>query len=184
MAKAAHDREESVFGKLIGWLGRVPKPVIMTFRGEVAFPFLGIGLACEYRLAAGDTVFYNRCHELGVPPGLGLLYMLPAYVGLGRAASLVMRAREIGAEEALELGIVDQLAPDDRLDVSAEVIAAEAAKCCPATVGAAKRLLNRHLPPLDAYFADEMREIERAIDGRPWERATGDRAKDKSDERS
>jgi len=91
MTKVALDREESVFGQLIGWLRRVPKPVIMTFRGEVAFPFLGAGLACEYRLAAGDTVFFNRCHELGLPPGLGLLYMLPAYVGFGKAAARTNR---------------------------------------------------------------------------------------------
>ncbi len=173
MTKVALDREESVFGKLIGWLRRMPKPVIMTFRGQVVFPFLGVGLACEYRLASGDTVFYNRCHELGVPPGAGLLYMLPAYVGFGGAASLVMRVREIAAEEALELGLVDRLTPDEELDLAAEMMAAEAAKCCPGTVGAIKRLLNHHLPPLDAYFADEMREIERALDGRPWEKVSG-----------
>lgn len=55
-------------------------------------------------------------------------------------------------------------------DAAAEVIAAEAAKCCPRTIGAIKRLLNHHLPPLDACFADEMREIERALDTRPWEK--------------
>jgi len=134
----------------------------MAFRGEVEFPFLGIGLACEYRLAAGDTMFYNRTHEVGVPPGGGLLYMLPAYVGMGRATPLLLRAREISSDEALELGLVDQLAPDDQLVVTAEIIAAEAARTCAGGIGAIKRLLNHHLPPLEAFFSDEMRELDRA----------------------
>jgi len=171
MSHVAAGREENAFSLVIAWLISVSKPVIMTFQGDVALPFLGLGLACDYRLASGRTVFHNRCHELDIPPGAGLIYLLPAYVGIAKAESILLRAREINAQEALELGLVDQLVLDDQIVVSAELLAAEAAKCSPGTVGAVKRLLTHHLPPLEAYFRDEMREIERALNGHPWEKA-------------
>jgi len=163
-------REENAFSLVIGWLISLSKPAVMTFQGDVALPFLGLGLACDYRLASGRTVFHNRCHELDIPPGAGLLYLLPAYVGIAKAESILLRARQIDAEEALALGLVEQLVPDDQIEVSAELLAAEAAKCSPKTVGAVKRLLRHHLPPLEAFFRDEMREIERALNGHPWKK--------------
>jgi len=170
MPHVAAGREENAFSLVIGWLISLSKPAVMTFQGDVALPFLGLGLACDYRLASGRTVFHNRCHELDIPPGAGLLYLLPAYVGIAKAESILLRARQIDAEEALALGLVEQLVPDDQIEVSAELLAAEAAKCSPKTVGAVKRLLRHHLPPLEAFFRDEMREIERALNGHPWKK--------------
>jgi 2-(1,2-epoxy-1,2-dihydrophenyl)acetyl-CoA isomerase len=162
-------REENMCYLLFKWLRSVPKPVIMTFRGEVAFPLLGVGLACDHRIASSDAVFFNRSHDRDVPPATGLLYTLPACIGLARVSSLMMRCREMTAQEALDMGIVDQVVPDEQLESSARLTAAVAAKCCsPNTVAAVKLFLSQHLPPLDEFFAVEVKEVARATVRRPW----------------
>jgi len=169
MASIAALREENVFRSVFQWLRKVPKPVIATFRGEVALPLLGAGLACEHRIAASDTVFCNRCSELDIPPAVGLLYMLPAYVGVGRATSLLMRSGETTAREAFELGLINQIVPDDHVEYCAIRAAEEAAKrSSPTSIAAMKNLLSQHLPPLDAFFTAESREVERAVEKHEW----------------
>ena len=64
LAEAALSREENSFAQLICWLRSVSVPVIMAFQGHVELPFLGLGLACDYRVVAADTVFHNRCHAV------------------------------------------------------------------------------------------------------------------------
>jgi 2-(1,2-epoxy-1,2-dihydrophenyl)acetyl-CoA isomerase len=167
-------REENICYWLFKWLRSVPKPVIMTFRGEVAFPLLGVGLACDHRIASSDAVFFNRSHDRDVPPATGLLYTLPACIGLARAASLMMRCREMTAQEAFDMGLMDQVVPDEQLESSARLTAAVAAKrCSPNTVAAVKLLLSQHLPPLDEFFAVEVKEVERATVRRPWAKFCG-----------
>jgi len=164
-------REENVFRSVFQWLRKVPKPVIATFRGEVALPLLGAGLACEHRIAASDTVFCNRCGELVIPPAIGLLYMLPAYVGMGRAAALLMRSGETTAREAVEWGLINQIVPDDHLEYCAIRAAEEAARrSSPNSIAAMKNLLAQHLPPLDTFFMAESREVERAFERHEWVR--------------
>ena len=168
MTSAAVRHEVDMFRMLFQWLRSVPKPVIATFRGEVALPLLGAGLACEYRIAASDTVFCNRYRELDVPPVTGLLYTLSAFVGVGRTASLLMRPRELTAQEAFDWGLIDLLVQDDQVELCARLTAADAAeRSTPNSVAAMKNLLSQHLPPLDTFFAAETREVERAIEKIP-----------------
>jgi len=163
-------REKNAFGALLRWLRTVPKPVVMTFQGDVALPFLGIALACDYRVVSDGTVFHNRCQELGVPPGLGLIWLLPAYVGFGRASAILTRATKIEATGALRLGLVDEVVEPGRVQTAALDAAREVSTCCPALVGSVKRLLNIHLPDLRTYLDQELREIEHAINAVPPEK--------------
>jgi enoyl-CoA hydratase/carnithine racemase len=172
MTSAAARHELDMFRLLFQWLRSVPKPVIATFRGEVALPLLGAGLACEYRIAASDTVFCNRYRELDIPPVTGLLYTLPAFVGVGRTASLLMRPRQLTAQEAFDWGLIDLLVQDDQLEPCAQLRAAEAGKySSPNSIAAMKSLLSQHLPSLDAFFAAETREVERAVE-KTWDNSS------------
>ncbi len=166
-------REENVFGGLIRWLRSVKRPVIMVFQGDVSLPFLGIGLACDYRIAGSDTVFHNQGREFDMPPGAGLLYLLPAYVGLGRANSLVTRNIRISAPAALEWGLLDEVVATSQLDEALRTMAAEISCFSPETLDTIKQLLNHSLPSFEDFFTMETQGLDRALRGRPWEKSPG-----------
>jgi len=155
-------REEYGAMRMVRLVRRIPKPVVAAAQGEIEFPFMGLALACDSRIISDDTVFHNRCHELGMPPAIGLGCMLPHYVGLGRATDLLMRPSEIDGTRALELGIVDEVLPAEDFEEAAIDAARLWTRLSPGVAAATKRLLNVHLADLDEHFRVEMREVETA----------------------
>ncbi len=162
-------REENTYGQLIHWLRSVKRPVIMVFQGDTILPLIGIGLACDYRIATADTVFHNEIQRLDIPPGFGLLYLLPAYVGLGRAQSLVSATEALGVEKAQTWGLLDQIVTPETLNAALETRAQHMSAYSPETLGTIKALLNVHLPDFDDYFRIESRGVERAFRRAPWQ---------------
>ena len=169
-------REENVFCGLIRWLRCVRRPVIMIFQGKVSLSFLGIGLACDYRIAVSDTTFHNQGRDLDMPPGAGLLYLLPAYVGLGRVNSLVTRSTETSAQSALEYGLLDEVVASSELEPSLRAMAADVSHFSSETLDTIKQLLNTRLPDFDNYCTMETQGLDRALRGKPWEKLAADDA--------
>jgi enoyl-CoA hydratase/carnithine racemase len=170
LAGFAMAREENVFGGLIRWLRSVRRPVIMVFQGDVCLPFLGIGLACDFRIATSDTVFHNQGRELDMPPGVGLLYLLPAYVGLGRASNLVTRIARMSAQTALEWGLLDEVIAPSELDAAIQRMGAEVSCYGEETLNTIKQMLNHSLPSFDDFFTMETHGLDKALRGKPWEK--------------
>ncbi len=163
-------REANAFSDLISWLREVRRPTITVFQGKVALPFLGVGLACDYRIASSDASFCNHGRTRDLPPGLGLLYLLPAYVGRGRANALVTRVREISACSAFQWGLLDEVSVSAELEQTLQGLAAEISCFSPETFGTIRQLLNRHLPAFNSYFAEEALGVQRSVRGKPWEK--------------
>jgi len=163
-------REANAFSELISWLGEVRRPTIMVFQGQVALSFLGIGLACDYRMAAADTSFCNHGRTRDLPPGPGLLYLLPAYVGRGRANALVTRVEEMSAHSAFKWGLLDEVSVSAELEQTLQGLAAEISCFSPETFATIRQLLNRHLPAFNAYFGQEILSLQQSVRGRPWEK--------------
>ena len=126
-------------------------------------PFLGASLVCDFRVVADSTVFCNRAYQFGMPPGGALTYLLPAYIGFGRASELLLEGRDILADEALRLGIVNRVVPADQLEAAAlEVATRIAANPAPA-VAAVKTLLTQTLAGLTAHYELETSLINRCM---------------------
>ncbi len=91
------------------------KPVIAAVHGAAA----GIGFAlaafCDIRFASPGTKFTTAHGKLGLAPEYGLSWILPRLVGLGRGMDIVLTSRVVLAEEALTMGLVNQLHPEDEL---------------------------------------------------------------------
>jgi 2-oxoglutaroyl-CoA hydrolase len=121
---------------------RCPKPVIAKLRGYAFGVGLELALACDFRLAAGDVELALPEVKLGMIPGSGGTQRLVRLVGLGRAKDLVLRGRRVGAEEALALGLVTEVAPDEELDAAVERLVAELRELSPLALATAKRVLN------------------------------------------
>ncbi|MDZ7308617.1 MAG: enoyl-CoA hydratase-related protein, partial [candidate division KSB1 bacterium] len=91
------------------------KPVIAAINGAAAGGGASLALACDLRLMAAGARLGFPFIRLGLHPDLGCTYFLPRLVGTARAAALLLSGDMLSAEEALRLGIVNQVVPDEEL---------------------------------------------------------------------
>jgi enoyl-CoA hydratase/carnithine racemase len=116
--KAMADHGPEQIGSDVGALERacrdleaVPKPVIAAVNGFALGGGCEIALACDFRFAAQDAQLGLPEIRLGIIPGAGGTQRLPRLVGLAKARELVFSGRRLGAEEALDIGLVDRVVP-------------------------------------------------------------------------
>lgn len=173
-------REENVWGGLIRWLRDVKRPTIMVYQDDVALPFLGIGLACDFRIAANDTTFFNHGQDFDMPPVAGLLYLLPAYIGLGRANDLVLRSKELSTHSAREWGLLSEVVAPEELESALVTVAAELSCFSAETLDTIKHLLSHRLPSVDSYLTVEGQGLDKALLTRPWDKIKNREAEDAS----
>ena len=98
-------------------------PVIAAVQGAAAGGGCELALACHLRVAAAGARFSLPEARLGVLPAYGGTQRLARAVGSGRALSAMLAGEEIGAEEALRLGLVNRVVEPDRLMSEAESLA-------------------------------------------------------------
>ena len=87
------------------------KVVIHTTSGNVIPLFLNTSLACDYRIAADNTVFKNAYLDMGVLPIGGGAYFLSRLMGEGKSLELLALKKEYTAADALEYGLIDKILP-------------------------------------------------------------------------
>jgi enoyl-CoA hydratase/carnithine racemase len=103
----------------IGALSEVPVPTIAAITGYALGGGLEIALACDLRIAADSARLGVPETTLGVIPGGGGTQRLARLVGPAKAKDLIWSGRHVRADEALAIGLVDQVvAPDEVLDVA------------------------------------------------------------------
>jgi len=106
---------------LVG-LRHMPKPVVAAVQGGAAGFGLSLVLAADLALAAEDAVFTCGYVHLGASPDGGMTAILPATVGLKRAAELMLLSERFDAPRAVALGIVNRLVVADRLAPEADAL--------------------------------------------------------------
>jgi enoyl-CoA hydratase len=89
-----------------------PVPVITAIRGYCMGGGMDLALACDYRIAAPNTIFGHRGASLGVMTGWGGTQRLPRLIGKSRAMQMFLLAEMVKADEALRIGLVDRIADD------------------------------------------------------------------------
>ncbi len=125
---AQHRDRFATIKDLIGRMTRFPKPLVAAVEGWAAGGGFALALACPTVVAARDARFVASFTRIGLIPDMGLLATLPARIGPARARQLVLNNRTVPADEALALGIVDELTdPGDAVRVAGTVALAEAA---------------------------------------------------------
>ncbi len=88
------------------------KPVIAAVEGFAVAGGLELAIWCDLRVAAAGSAFGVFCRRFGVPLVDGGTVRLPRLIGQGRALDLILSGREVGAEEALAMGLVNRVVPD------------------------------------------------------------------------
>jgi enoyl-CoA hydratase len=89
-----------------------PVPVIAAIRGYCMGGGMDLALACDRRIAAPNAVFGHRGASLGVMTGWGGTQRLPRLIGKPRAMQMFLLAEMVKAEEALKIGLVDEIVDD------------------------------------------------------------------------
>lgn len=127
---------------LITQIVNLPKPVIGAINGAAAGAGMSIALACDLRVAAESASFHQAFVRIGLVPDSGSTWMLPRLVGVARAMELMLTGRRIDAPEALTLGLVNRVVPDDQLMAAAEQLARQFATGPTRTIGYIKQAVN------------------------------------------
>jgi len=92
-------------------VARIPKPVVAAVTGYALGGGCELALCADVRVCAEDAKLGQPEILLGVIPGAGGTQRLPRLVGPARAKDLIFTGRFVGAEEALRIGLVDQVVP-------------------------------------------------------------------------
>lgn len=118
-------------------------PVIAAINGTAAGGGMELALSCDFRFAATTAKMGFPENNVGLIPGSGGCSRLVRQVGLSRAKRLVMTGEMVMAEQALALGLVDEVhAPEDLLP-KAMAFAQSLARRAPQALGIAKVVLNQ-----------------------------------------
>lgn len=123
-------------------LHRMPKPVIAALRGPVAGSGVVFAAACDIRVASRTTRFKLAFASAGRCGDPGGSFLLTKLVGPAQARSLFLLDPKIEADQALALGLVNELVDDDALDARCMELATRLAAGPTAAFAAMKRNLN------------------------------------------
>jgi enoyl-CoA hydratase/carnithine racemase len=103
------------FRKRYSYFQAIPKPIIAAINGPAAGLGLILTLYCDLRFASEKARFSTAFSRRGLIAEHGISWMLPRIVGLSNALDLLFSARMVDAQEALRIGLVDRVSPEEGL---------------------------------------------------------------------
>ena len=147
--------EGEAFGKkgndIFRMIETFPIPVIATVNGFALGGGCEISMSCDIRICSDNAIFGQPEVGLGITPGFGGTQRLARIVGVGMAKQLIYTARNIKAEQAKEIGLVNAVYPQEELMEQAKKLAANIAANAPIAVRNCKKAIN---DGLDANMDD------------------------------
>lgn len=136
---------------LIG--GRLP--AVAAVAGSAFGAGFSLAMACDFVISDPSTTLCAAFGKVALTPDYGLMWTLPQRVGIGRTRELLMLCRQVGAEEALSMRLIDRLVgPGETLEAALQ-LAKELAAAPPATIATTKAMLSRMPLSLDTMLAWE-----------------------------
>jgi len=143
-------------GDCVRNLRAMPQPVIASINGIAAGAGAVLALACDFRVMAERARFEFLFTRVGLSGGdMGVCWLLPRIVGLGRATEMLMLGNRVEARDALAAGLVHRDVPAAALDAEVATLAAELLERAPWGLQMTKELLNR-AASMDLSSAVEM----------------------------
>ncbi len=123
----------------------IPRMVIAAVSGYALGGGCELALACDYRIAGERAVFGQPEILLGIIPGGGGTQRLARLVGPSRAKEICITGRQVKADEALRIGLADEVVPGEELHSRALALAAECARGPALAQAYAKQAIDRGL---------------------------------------
>ncbi|MBA3575038.1 MAG: enoyl-CoA hydratase/isomerase family protein [Pseudonocardiales bacterium] len=123
-------------------IATMPKPVIAAVNGMAAGAGASLAFAADFRIAASRAVFLLAFARIGLSVDTGSSWTLPRLVGHAKATELAMLAEPLSAAEALTIGLVTEVVPDEELAGRAAALAQRLAAGPTVAYGAIKAALH------------------------------------------
>jgi 2-(1,2-epoxy-1,2-dihydrophenyl)acetyl-CoA isomerase len=138
-------------------LREMPFPVIAEIQGACAGAGVSVALACDFAVASEKASFNTAYTKIGLSPDGGSTWFLPRFVGMKKAAELIMLSEAIDANTALALGLVNRVVAHDALASEVAALAARLANGATLAFANTKRLLNQSFTtPIQQHLDDEI----------------------------
>ena len=115
------------YNPIVLGLAGMPKPVVAAVNGMAAGAGAGLAFACDFRIASTGAGFLLAFANVGLTLDSGVSWTLPRLVGAGRATAMALLAEPIGADAALQMGLVNAVVEPDRVLPAAQELAARLA---------------------------------------------------------
>jgi 2-(1,2-epoxy-1,2-dihydrophenyl)acetyl-CoA isomerase len=148
--------------ELVRALVEVPVPVVAAVRGWAAGAGMSLVLAADIAVAGVSTRLRPAYPAIGLTPDGGLSWTLPRAVGAARARHILLTDRVLDADEALALGLVATVVPDDEVVAEADGLAQRLADGPTRALGRTKRLVRAD-GDLDAHLDAEADAIAESV---------------------
>lgn len=129
--------------RLLIKIEELPLPVIAAINGFALGGGTELALACDLRVAVADATLGLTETRFAIIPGAGGTQRLPRLIGIPLAKELIYTGRQLSAQEALATGLVNRIAPRDKLMEVCLELAGEIAKAGPVAVAQAKFAINK-----------------------------------------
>ena len=143
---------------------RCPKPWIATINGLALGGGCELALACDLRVIDPSAQIGLTETKVGVIPGGGGTVRLARVVGIGRAKDLILTARRVEAQEALQMGLVNRISAAGDSVSAAVALAHEVAANAPVALAAAKASVEEAWDlPIDAALERERQHYEKPL---------------------
>ena len=123
----------------------MPKPAIASINGAAAGLGFGMALTCDIRISSSLGKFASAFSRISLVPEACMTFYLPRIIGLARSAEILYTGRQVLADEALSIGLVNQVVPPEELDEAVNTMAVTLANAAPIAIQLTRRELYRGL---------------------------------------
>lgn len=123
----------------------MPKPAIAAINGAAAGLGFGMALSCDLRIASSLGKFASAFSRISLVPEACMTFYLPRIVGLARAAEILYTGRQVQADEAFTMGLVNRVVPPEDLEDAVSEMASTLANAAPIAIQLTRRELFRGL---------------------------------------
>jgi 2-(1,2-epoxy-1,2-dihydrophenyl)acetyl-CoA isomerase len=111
------------YNPIVQTITGMPKPVIAAVNGMAAGAGASLAYACDLRIAASSAKFLMAFANVGLTADSGASWTLPRLIGYGRAMEMMLLGKPVTAEQALAIGMVNQVVADDAVLPTARELA-------------------------------------------------------------
>ncbi len=157
----------------LSWVGQIPlairercdKPVVAGLNGVAAGAGMALAMACDMRLAAESAWLFPGYSRIGGSPDGGLSWTLPQAIGYEKAMRFLLENRRVDSAEALALGLVGEVVPDDRFHDRLAEYCHSLTTISPIAARLTKRVVHEATKiDIEAQVRYELQTIGRAFD--------------------
>jgi 2-(1,2-epoxy-1,2-dihydrophenyl)acetyl-CoA isomerase len=141
--RSFYDSLHKRYNPIIRYMRALPKPIVCRLNGVAAGAGCSIALACDIIVASEEAVLTEVFINIGLVPDSGSSYFLPRLTGMAKAFELCSMGSKIKANEALTLGLVNQVVPASELDGAAKAYTDYFAQAPTQSIGLIKKMLNK-----------------------------------------